>query len=58
MQQAAPAEAALLQAPLAALRGRLAGLLADWPDHPVLSQLDAVAARLLGAPYPSPNRAR
>lgn len=49
MQAPAPAEAASLQAPLAALRARLAALLADWPGHPVLSQLDAIAERLLGA---------
>ena len=49
MQAPAPAEAAMLQGPLAALRARLTSLLADWPGHPVLSQLDAIAARLLGA---------
>ena len=49
MQAPAPAEAASLQAPLAALRARLAALLADWPGHPVLSQLDAITKRLLGA---------
>ena len=49
MQMPSPAEADLLQAPLAALQARLASLLADWPDHPVLSQLHAIAERLLGA---------
>ena len=49
MQAPAPAEAASLQALLNALRARLVALLAEWPGHPVLSQLHAAAERLLGA---------
>ncbi|KAK9820997.1 hypothetical protein WJX81_006213, partial [Elliptochloris bilobata] len=57
MQAPAPAEAALLQAPLAALRARLAALLVDWPGHPVLSQLDAIVERLLALPATTPLKA-
>ena len=41
-------EAALLQAPVSALRARLAQLLLEWPEHPVLLQLHAICDRLTG----------
>jgi hypothetical protein len=41
-------EAVLLQGPVRGMRGRLAQLLLDWPDHPLLLQLDAICERLLG----------
>ena len=45
-------EAALLAAPVRAVAARLAQLLADWPEHPILEQLAAICGRLLGAPTP------
>ena len=41
-------EAVLLQGPVRGVRARLAELLAEWPDHPLLTQLAAIADRLLG----------
>ena len=38
----------LLQGPVRGVRARLAELLAEWPDHPLLTQLAAIADRLLG----------
>ena len=38
----------LLQGPVRAVRTRLTELLAEWPDHPLLAQLAAIADRLLG----------
>ncbi len=38
----------LLQGPVRAVRARLTELLAEWPDHPLLVQLAAIADRLLG----------
>ena len=49
MQARAGAEALLLGPPLSTLQGRLAELLHDWPDHPILMQLDALTSRILGA---------
>lgn len=49
IQQACVEEAALLQAPVAALKQRLQQLLDDWPEHPVLVQLVAICDRLTGA---------
>ena len=49
MQARAGAEALLLGPPLSMLQGRLAELLLDWPDHPILMQLDALTSRILGA---------
>ena len=43
-------EAVLLQGPVRGVRARLAELLAEWPDHPLLTQLAAIADRLLGEP--------
>ena len=48
IQQACVEEAALLQRPVCALKARLAQLLAEWPDHPVLVQLLAICDRLTG----------
>lgn len=48
IQQACVEEAALLQAPVSALRARLAQLLQEWPEHPVLLQLLAICDRLTG----------
>lgn len=42
-------EAALLGAPVQGVTKRLGELLAEWPEHPILSQLQAICARLLGA---------
>ena len=41
-------EAALLAAPVRGVAARLAQLLAEWPEHPILAQLAAICARLLG----------
>ncbi len=41
-------EAVLLQGPVRGVRARLTELLAEWPDHPLLTQLAAIADRLLG----------
>ena len=49
MEAPAPAEAGLLEAPVQALEDRLQQLLADWPEHPILSQLAALCQRLTGA---------
>lgn len=43
-----------MESPVAGMRARLAGLLAEWPEHPVLLQLDALCARLLGMPADTP----
>ncbi len=57
VRAACPEEAVLAQRPLQALRARLAQLLEEWPDHPVLAQLDAVAGRALAMPVASPLKA-
>lgn len=44
-------ETVLLQGPVRGMRGRLAQLLLEWSDHPLLLQLDAICERLLGAPH-------
>lgn len=49
MEAPAPAEAGLLEAPVQALEDRLQQLLADWPEHPILSQLATLCQRLTGA---------
>ena len=41
-------EARLLQSPVGATQKRLAELLEEWPEHPVLMQLDAICCRLQG----------
>jgi hypothetical protein len=46
-------EAALLVAPVRGVRDRLAQLLAEWPEHPILAQLTAICDRLLGARRPA-----
>ena len=40
-----------------ALRIRLRELLAEWPEHPVLEQLDAICGRVLGLPANGPLKA-
>lgn len=52
IQQACVEEAALLQGPVSALKGRLHQLLQEWPEHPVLDQLLAICHRLTGALTP------
>jgi hypothetical protein len=47
-------EMSLLQAPVAAFEARVRALLTDYPDHPLLLQLRAVALRLLGLPLRAP----
>jgi hypothetical protein len=49
IQKPAVSEAVLLQAPVRAVSSRLAALLQEWPDHPLLLQLAALCSRLLGA---------
>ncbi len=41
-------EVALLAAPVRGVAARMAQLLQEWPEHPILSQLAAICARLLG----------
>lgn len=41
-------ETALLVAPVRGVAARLAQLLEEWPEHPILSQLAAICGRLLG----------
>ena len=48
MEKPSLAEAGLMEEPVQALRARLAQLLADWPDHPILAQLLVLCDRLLG----------
>jgi midasin len=57
MEAPAPSESALLLPAATALRARLGDLLAEWPDNPVLTRIDAVAARLLDLPATAPLRA-
>lgn len=47
-------EAVLAQEPLENLRHRLGELLQEWPDHPVLMQLDAIADRILNMSATAP----
>ena len=47
-------EMALLQEPVTAAKLRLAELLDEWPEHPILSQLHMIASRLLTLPLFSP----
>ena len=53
IQQACVEEAALLQGPVSALRVRLAQLLLEWPEHPVLLLLHAICDRLTGGSTPA-----
>ncbi|KAG7670517.1 hypothetical protein KSW81_003079 [Nannochloris sp. 'desiccata'] len=52
-----PEEAVLVQTPLQSLRVRINTLLEEWPDHPVLMQLDAIATRIFSMPVNSPLKA-
>lgn len=54
MQAACTEEAVLVQAPLQALQARLGQLLEEWPEHPVLAQLSAIAGRVLGFAVTAP----
>ena len=54
VQSACIEEAVLVQKPLSAVQARLGQLLEEWPDHPVLVQLSAIAARVLALPVASP----
>lgn len=54
MEKPSLAEAGLMEEPVQALHARLAQLLADWPEHPILSKLLALCDRLLGAPHCPP----
>lgn len=49
-----PSEARLLTDVLGPLKKRVADLLAEWPDHPVLSQINAIITRLLSMSMRSP----
>lgn len=49
MQSAVISETALLVQPVSTMAARLAQLLEEWPDHPILLQLQAICHRLLGA---------
>jgi hypothetical protein len=51
-------EAALLAAPVLGVRDRLAALLAEWPEHPILAQLTAICDRLLGERCAAPEHRR
>jgi hypothetical protein len=48
-------EAALLAAPVLGVRNRLAALLEEWPEHPILAQLTAICDRLLGERCTAPE---
>lgn len=41
-------ETGLLAAPVRRVTARLAELLEEWPEHPILSQLAAICGRLTG----------
>ena len=47
-------EMVLVVAPVAATRARIANLLSEWPDHPLLSQLAEICDRVLQLPLMSP----
>lgn len=52
-----PKEARLLLGVLSPVSKRVTDLLADWPDHPVLSQMSAIIDRLLSMSIQSPLKA-
>ena len=54
VQKACVEEAVLVQEPLLGFKARLAALLVEWPDHPVLLQLDAITDRILSFALDSP----
>ena len=45
------------QPPVVALRSRLRHLLTEWPDHPLLTQLEQLASRILSLPARGPLKA-
>ena len=47
-------EMALVVAPVAATRAKITALLAEWPDHPLLSQLGEICDRIVQLPLMSP----
>lgn len=47
-------EVVLLQDPIAGVARRLAQLLEEWPEHPVLDQLAQICARCLALPLTAP----
>jgi midasin len=47
-------ETALMQGPVSAVAARCAGLLEEWPEHPLLTQLTAICERLLALPVTAP----
>lgn len=49
MQSAVISETTLVVKPVSTIAARLAQLLDEWPDHPILLQLQAICQRLLGA---------
>ena len=57
IHQPCPEEAVLVQAPLQAVRLHIGALLEEWPEHPVLMQLDAISDRILSMPVNSPLKA-
>ena len=50
VQASSTPELELLIPPVQALQARLAELLEEWPDNPLLEQLKAICSRLLGMP--------
>jgi midasin len=40
--------------PVKAVQARLDALLAEWPDHPLLTQLAGICARVLSLPLAAP----
>ena len=57
IHQSRPEEAVLVQDCLQGLRTRIVSLLEEWPDHPVLMQLDAIVDRILSMSVNSPLKA-
>ena len=52
-----PGEMALLVPPVATARRRLAELLEEWPEHPLLTQLAQICDRMLSLPLLGPVKA-
>ena len=50
VQETQLAEMGLLEEPVFSMGQRVANLLAEWPDNPLLMQLKAICQRLLGMP--------
>jgi hypothetical protein len=57
IQGSSPEEAAMVQAPVSAVLGRLEELLEEWPENEMIMQLKAIALRVLRMPATSPLKA-